>query len=430
MSANRVVITGIGLVTPCGIGTEESFRAVVEAKSGIGPITAFDTTGFGTTIAGEVRGFDPAHFFPKKKQKEMGRFAHLALAASRLCLEDAGYATPGGEVTMPAEDREACGTFLGVGLGGLERLYEDSLTLANKGPGRLSPYFIPAVIANLAGGQVAIAHGLEGPSYSNTSACASSAHALGEAFEWIRRGRTPIMLAGGSEATITGLGIGGFNAMFALSKRNAEPERASRPWDVARDGFVCAEGAGVLVLESLEHAKTRGARIHAEVLGYGATCDAYHLTKPAPDGRGAQRAMRDALKDARLNVTDIDYVNAHGTSTPAGDVEEARAVAAVFGDHAVGTDRPAAERLWMSSTKGCTGHMLGGSGGVEAAFSAMALARGVVPPTANLDEIDPACPPMDLVPREARQRRLRYALSNSFGFGGTNASLVLGRFDG
>jgi 3-oxoacyl-[acyl-carrier-protein] synthase II len=431
---NRVVVTGIGLVTPCGVGTEESFRAVVQAESGIAPITLFDATGFSTTFAGEVKGFDPTPFIPRKKLKEMGRFAHLAIAASRMALDGAGFASPGAapgsELTMSDADREACGTFLGVGLGGLERLYDDALTLAQKGPGKLSPYFIPAVIANLAAGQVAIAFGLEGPSYSNTSACASSAHAIGEAFEWIRRGRTPLMLAGGSEATITGLGIGGFNAMFALSRRNDDPARASRPWDVDRDGFVCAEGAGVLVLESLEHAKARGARIHAEILGYGATCDAYHLTKPAPDGRGAQKAMRQALADARLDPADVDYVNAHGTSTPAGDLEEARAAAAVFGDHAIAADRPVNQRLWMSSTKGCTGHLLGGAGGVEAAFTALALERGVVPPTANLERVDPACPPIELVPREARERSIRRAMSNSFGFGGTNASLVLGRFEG
>jgi 3-oxoacyl-[acyl-carrier-protein] synthase II len=426
----RVVVTGIGLVTPCGVGTEPSFRAVVQGESGIAPITLFDTTGFATTFAGEVKNFDPSAFFPRKKIKEMARFAHLAIAAARLSLEDAGYAAPGGEPSMPEADRELCGTFVGVGLGGLERLYEDSLTLAAKGPGRLSPYFIPAVIANLAGGQIAMQFGLEGPSYSNTSACASSAHAIGEAFEWVRRGRTPLMLAGGAEATITGLGIGGFNAMFALSRRNDDPARASRPWDVGRDGFVCSEGAGVLVLESLEHARARGATIHAEVLGYGATCDAHHLTKPAPEGRGAQRAMRQALADASLAPSAIDYVNAHGTSTKAGDLEEARAVAAVFGEHAVGTTEPAAERLWMSSTKGCTGHLLGGAGAVEAAFTALALERGVVPPTANLDQVDPECPKIDLVPREARQRRIRAAMSNSFGFGGTNASLVLGRFDG
>jgi 3-oxoacyl-[acyl-carrier-protein] synthase II len=426
---HRVVVTGIGLVTPCGIGTEESFRSVVEARSGIAPITLFDTTGFGTTFAGEVKGFDPSAFFPRKKIKEMARFSHLAMAASRLCLEDAGFADSG-ESTMSAEDREACGTFLGVGLGGLERIYDESVTLHTRGPGKLSPYFIPAVIANLAGGQVAMAYGLEGPSYSNTSACASSAHAIGEAADWIRRGRTPLMLAGGAEATITGLGIAGFNAMYALSKRNDSPATASRPWDVERDGFVCAEGSGVLMLESLDHAKARGAKIVAEVLGYGASCDAFHLTKPAPEGRGAQKAMREALVDAKLAPDAIDYVNAHGTSTPAGDVEEARAIASVFGDHATGTSKPAAERLWTSSTKGCTGHMLGGAGGVEAAFVALALQQGVVPPTAHLQKIDPGCPAMDLVPREARQRKLRYAMSNSFGFGGTNATLILGRFDG
>jgi len=429
ITLQRVVVTGIGLVTPCGIGTEVSFRSVVEAKSGIAPITLFDTTGFGTTFAGEVKGFDPSAFFPRKKIKEMARFSHLAMAAARLCLQDAGLATDSGECTMSPEDREACGTFIGVGLGGLERIYDESVTLHTRGPSKLSPYFIPAVIANLAGGQVAMAFGLEGPSYSNTSACSSSAHAIGESFEWIRRGRTPIMLAGGAEATITGLGIAGFNAMYALSRRNAEPSSASRPWDVDRDGFVCGEGAGVLVLESMEHAKARGARIIAEVLGYGTTCDAFHLTKPAPEGRGAQKSMRMALADAKLDATDIDYLNAHGTSTPAGDVEEARAIASVFGDHATGTSKPPAERLWTSSTKGCTGHMLGGAGAVEAAFGALAIRDGVVPPTAHLDKVDPGCPSMDFVPREARQRKVRHVMSNSFGFGGTNATLVLGRVD-
>ena len=279
------------------------------------------------------------------------------------------------------------------------------------------------MIANLAAGQVAMALNLRGPSYCNTSACSSSAHSLGEAFEWIRRGRTHLLLAGGAEATITGLGIGGFNAMFALSRRNDEPHRASRPWDKGRDGFVCGEGAGSLLLESLTHAKRRGAKIYAEVTGYGASCDAYHITKPAPDGEGAKRAMRMALADARLSPSDIGYINAHGTSTHQGDIEESRAILRAFGDHA------ASKKLWVSSTKSVMGHLLGGAGGVEAALCALSLRDGVVPPTANLEDPDPECP-LDYVPLTARERRMKHVMSNSFGFGGTNVALVLSRFDG
>ncbi len=416
----RVVITGVGLVTPCGVGTSRTWANVIEGRSGIRTITLFDPTGYSTTIAGEVPEFSAEAFIPRKKLKEMGRFSHLAVAASKLAWADAGFTDEAG----PSDElREKCGTFLGVGLGGLEGLYQQSITLRDKGPSKVSPYFIPQVIGNLAGGQVAMALGLRGPSYANTSACASSAHAVGEAYEWIRRGRAPMMLAGGAEATITGLGIAGFSAMFALSRRNAEPERASRPWDKGRDGFVCAEGAGVLVLEALSVAKQRGAKIYAEVTGYGASCDAYHLTKPAPEGEGAQRAMRDALADARLSPTDIDYVNAHGTSTPAGDIEEARAIARVFGSHA----EPGGDRLWVSSTKSAMGHLLGGAGGVEAGLSALAIHHGVVPPTLNLDDPDPDAP-LDLVPKAARSRAVRHAMSNSFGFGGTNATLILSRF--
>ncbi len=418
----RVVITGIGLVTPCGVGTERTWASVVEGKSGIRTITSFDAAGYPTTIAGEVPDFKPEDFIPRKKHKEMGRFSHLAVAAAHLAWADAGFTAESGP---PDSVKEKCGTFLGVGLGGLEGLYQQSVTLREKGPSKISPYFIPSVIGNLAGGQVAMALGLKGPSYANTSACASSAHAVGEAFEYIRRGRTPMMLAGGAEATITGLGIGGFAAMFALSRRNAEPERASRPWDRGRDGFVCAEGAGVLVMEALGVAQKRGARIYAEVVGYGASCDAYHLTKPAPDGEGAQRAMREALEDARLAPSDVDYVNAHGTSTPQGDVEEARALLKVFGAHAApgGVDDG---KLWVSSTKSVMGHLLGGAGGVEAGLSALALSRGVAPPTMNLEDQDPDAP-LDFVPLVARQRKLRVAMSNSFGFGGTNATIILSR---
>jgi 3-oxoacyl-[acyl-carrier-protein] synthase II len=412
----RVVITGIGLVTPNGIGTRATWQSLLAGESGIGPITLFDASSFATRFAGEVKGFVPEEYVPKKKLKEMGRFAHLSIAASRLCLQDA-------EIELTDEDREQCGTLIGVGLGGLEHLYHHAITLHDKGPQKVSPYFIPTVIANLAAGQVAIALGLRGVSYCNTSACSSSAHSLGEAFEWVRRGRSEIMLAGGAEATITGLGIGGFSAMFALSRRNDEPQRASRPWDKGRDGFVCSEGAGSLLLESLSHATKRGAKIYAEVVGYGASCDAYHITKPAPEAVGAQRAMRMALADARLTPDAIEYINAHGTSTPQGDLEESRAILSIFGDHA------ASKRLWVSSTKSAMGHMLGGAGAVEAALCALALQDGRVPPTINLDEPDPECT-LDYVPFTARERRMKAVMSNSFGFGGTNVSLVLSRFDG
>lgn len=416
----RVVVTGIGLVTPAGIGTQKTWDNVVAGKSGIRRITLFDATGFPTTIAGEVPDFVAEAFIPKKKLKEMGRFSHLAVAAAKLAWDDAGFGEGG---TAPAESvLERTGTFLGVGLGGLEGIYQQAVTLKEKGPGKISPYFIPQVIGNLAGGQVAMALGLKGPSYANTSACASSAHAVGEAFEWIRRGRAPMMLAGGAEATITGLGIGGFSAMFALSRSNDPPEQASRPWDRGRDGFVCAEGAGVLVLESLTRAQARGARIYCEITGYGASCDAYHLTKPAPEGEGAQRAMKSALEDAGLDAEKIEYVNAHGTSTPHGDVEEARAIMRVFGAHA--TDK----KLWVSSTKSVMGHLLGGAGGVEAGLSALSIAHGVVPPTINLDDQDPEAP-LDFVPNEARRRTVDHAMSNSFGFGGTNATIVLSKLD-
>jgi len=422
----RVVVTGIGLVTPCGVGTKKSWTNVVEGRSGVRRITLFDPAAFPTTIAGEVPDFNAEEFIPRKKLKEMGRFSHLAVAAARLSWQDAGFGE--GAAAPSDEILERTGTLLGVGLGGLEGIYQQAMTLKEKGPSKLSPYFIPSVIGNLAGGQVAMALGLRGVSYANTSACASSAHALGEAYEWIRRGRAPMMLAGGTEAVITGLGIGGFCAMFALSRSNDPPEKASRPWDAGRDGFVCAEGAGVLVLEALALALKRGARIYAEITGYGASCDAYHLTKPSPDGEGAQRAMRMALDDAKLDPTKIDYVNAHGTSTPHGDIEEARAMMSVFGAHALDSSAPQ-KRLWVSSTKSVMGHLLGGAGGVEAGLSALSIAEGVVPPTINLDEQDPQAP-LDFVPHEARRRNVTHAMSNSFGFGGTNATLVLSKYDG
>jgi 3-oxoacyl-[acyl-carrier-protein] synthase II len=417
----RVVITGIGLVTPCGLTTEATWRSLLEGKSGVAAITAFDASDYPVRIAAEVKGLDPTSVLPRSKIKEMGRFALLSVAASRACVADSG-------LELSDEARAKCGTFIGVGMGGLEYLYQYSVTLRDKGPRKVSPYFIPQVIANLAAGQVAIDLGMQGPSYATTSACASSAHAIGDAADWIRLGRTPLMLAGGAEATITGLGIAGFSSMHALSRRNDAPEAASRPWDRGRDGFVVGEGAATLLLESLTHARARGARIYAEVTGYGATCDAHHITNPAPGGKGALAAMRMALADAKLASDAIDYVNAHGTSTPAGDVQEAKAVVELFGSHAL--DAHARQgRLWVSSTKSAMGHLLGGAGGVEAAICALAVKDGRVPPTLNLDDPDPECP-LDFVPHTARERRLAHVMSNSFGFGGTNATLILSRFDG
>ncbi len=412
----QVVITGIGLVTPNGTLPGETWQSVVDGRSGIAPITLFDASDHAVRFAGEVKGFVPTDYVPKKKLKEMGRFAQLSLAATDACLTD-------GAIELSDEDRDSCGTFIGVGLGGLESLYKYALTLRDRGPRKISPYFIPQVIANLAAGQVAIEHSLGGPSYCTTSACASSAHAIGDAMDWIRTGRIPLALAGGSEACVTGLGVAGFTSMFALSRRNDEPERASRPWDRGRDGFVIAEGAATLLLESLTHAKARGARIYAELTGYGASCDGHHITLPEPEGRGAIRSMRMALGQAQLDPSDLDYINAHGTATPAGDVQEAKAIIALFGDHAL------SKRLWDSSTKSAMGHLLGGAGAVETALCALALTHGAVPPTLNLDDPDPDCP-LDFVPHQARDRDLTHVMSNSFGFGGTNATLVLSRFAG
>lgn len=412
----RVVITGIGMVTPCGLTTGETWDNILAGRSGVAAISSFDTTDYPVRIAAEVKGFDPAAHLSKVKTREMGRFAQLSVVASRACLVDAG-------IELTDEMRTKCGTFIGVGMGALEYLYQYSVTLRDKGPRKISPYFIPQVIGNLAAGQVAIDQNLQGPSYATTSACASSAHAIGDAADWIRLGRTPLMVAGGAEATITGLGVAGFSSMFALSKRNDDPERASRPWDAGRDGFVVGEGAATLLLESLTHAKARGAKIYAELTGYGATCDAHHITKPDPTGKGALAAMRMALADAKLDASLVDYVNAHGTSTPAGDIQEAKAVADLFGAHA--TDK----KLWLSSTKSAMGHLLGAAGGVEAAISALAVRDGRVPPTLNLDDLDTEAPPLEFVAHETRERALRHVMSNSFGFGGTNATVVLSRFD-
>jgi 3-oxoacyl-[acyl-carrier-protein] synthase II len=406
----------MGLVTPVGIGRVESWDALLAGTSGAGPITQFDASAFRVRFACEVKGWDGARFIDKKKLKEMDRFTEFACGAARMAIEDA-------QLELTEEERNEAGCFIGVGLGGLFTLEKTKQTLMEKGPQKISPYAIPGIIANLAAGQVSMLHGLKGPSYCNTSACSSGAHALGEAFEWIRRGRAQVMVSGGAEATVTPVGIGGFEAMYALSRRNEEPARASRPFDKARDGFVCGEGSGVLVLESLTRAKKRGAKIYAEITGYGASSDANHLTQPAPHGEGAQRSMRMALKDAGLSPDQIDYVNAHGTSTPVGDIAESEAIAAVFGEHAT------SKKLWVSSTKSMMGHLLGAAGAVESAICTLAIAEGKIPPTINLEDQDPQCP-LDYVALTARERRVKHALNNSFGFGGTNCSLVFSRYEG
>lgn len=412
----RVVVTGTGMVTPVGVGTKPSFDALIAGQSGVGPITLFETDErYSTRIAAEVKDFDPTAYMEKKKLKEVSRFIPFSLAATRMALDEA-------QLELTDEERERVGVFIGVGMGGLENLQKSALTLDSKGPGRISPYLIPSLIANMAAGQVSIEYGFRGPSFAHTSACSSSAHALGEAFRWIQYGRADVMVAGGAEATITAIGIAGFSAMFALSRRNEEPQRASRPWDVDRDGFVCGEGAGTLILESLSHAKRRGANILAELTGYAATSDAFHITKPAEGGQGAMRSMREALQDARLRPEQIDYVNAHGTSTPPGDIAEAQAMEEVFGEHAT------SKKLWVSSTKSMMGHLLGAAGAVETAVCVQALQQSLVPPTMNLENQDPACR-LDCVPLEARQRKLQHVMTNSFGFGGTNATLILSRFE-
>jgi len=411
-----VVITGIGLVTPLAIGKDESWGALLAGKSGIAPISLFDTTQFRVKIAGEVKSWDPLAFIEKKKLKEMDRFIEFAFSAAKMAIKDAG-------LELSGDERNEAGCFIGSGIGGLHTVERAKQVVMEKGPSRLSPYSIPGLIANMAAGQVSMAYGLRGPSYATVSACSSGAHAIGEAAQWIRRGLCQVMVTGGAEATVTPVGIGCFEAMMALSKRNDAPEKASRPWDKNRDGFVCGEGSGIIVLESLSRAKKRGARIYAEVTGYGASSDAHHLTQPAPGGEGAQRSMRMALKDAGLAPDQIEYVNAHGTSTPVGDVEESRAIESVFGDHA------RSKKLWISSTKSMMGHLLGAAGAVESAICALSVAEGKIAPTINLDDPDDACV-LDYVPHTARERRVRHTLNNSFGFGGTNCSLVLSRFEG
>jgi 3-oxoacyl-[acyl-carrier-protein] synthase II len=411
----RVVITGVGAVSPCGADAETSFRNVIAGQSGIDRIQGFDCTDYPSQIAGECRDFKAEDYIEKKRLREMARFIHLAIAASDQAVKSARF-----EPT--AEQKDRVGTFIGVGFCGLETFEATHKTLLEKGPGRVSPYFIPQTISNLAPGQVSMRFGLRGPSYTNTSACSSGAHSIGEAFKWIQRGGIDAALAGGAEAAVAPTGVAGFCAMRALSKRNDEPKRASRPFDKGRDGFVMGEGAGILLLEEREYAIKRGANILAEIVGYGTTADAYHLTQPAPGGEGAARAMRLALEDGGLAITDVDYVNAHGTSTPTGDMQELTAIRTVFGDHAT-------KGMLISSTKSMTGHLLGAAGGLEAVFSVQALASGMVPPTINLEDPEEGCEGLDLVPNVAREKAIRVAISNSFGFGGTNVTLAFRRHE-
>lgn len=417
----RVVVSGVGAVSPCGADVEATWQNVVSGRSGIGPITRFDASQHSSRIAGECRDFDPERYIEKKRLREGDRFIHLAIAAAAQAIDAAGIAS------MSDEDKERTGTFVGVGLCGLEVIERMKEVLLEKGPRRISPYFIPSAIANLAPGQISMRYGFRGPNYTTTSACSSGAHAIGEAFRWIQRGDLDVAVAGGAESTITGLGIGGFTAMRALSERNDEPTKASRPFDKARDGFVIAEGAGILVLEERDRAIRRGAPILCEIVGYGATSDAYHLTQPAPEGEGAQRAMRAALRDGKIDLDRVGYVNAHATSTPIGDKQELQAIQAVFGERAFAKRR--ADGVWVSATKSMTGHLLGAAGGLEAVLSVLSVARGVVPPTINLDDPEDEAAHMELCAHVARERALDVVISNAFGFGGTNVTLAFASHD-
>jgi 3-oxoacyl-[acyl-carrier-protein] synthase II len=396
-----------------GIGTKTVWEAIKSGMNGIGPITAFDATDFNCRIAGEVKGFNPGDYIEKKEIKKMGRFIQFAIAAAEFALE-------GAELKPNPETAERTGVYIGSGIGGFEVIEREHKNLLEKGPSRISPFFIPATIINLASGYVSIRTGAKGPNSATATACTTSAHAVGDSFRLIQHDDADVMICGGAEACITPLGVGGFAAMRALSQRNDDPAHACRPWDISRDGFVIGEGAGILVLEELEHAKGRGAPILAEVVGYGMSGDAFHITSPADDGDGAYRVMRNSLRDAKLEPHEIDYINAHGTSTPLGDRIETTAIKRVFGDHA--------RKVAVSSTKSMTGHLLGGAGGLEAGFTVLAIHDQIAPPTINLELADPECD-LDYVPNQARPMKIDYALTNSFGFGGTNGCLIFKKPD-
>jgi 3-oxoacyl-[acyl-carrier-protein] synthase II len=413
----RVVITGIGLVTPIGNDLETTWSALLAGKNGAGPITQFDTTLFATHFGCEVKGWDGNKWFDKRELKHIDRFLQFGVAAAMMAVEDAGLGK-----RVPEGEEERWGSFIGAGLGGVRTIEDTYAASKVKGPRYgFSPYFVTDIIINELPGMVSIRTGATGPNISHVSACATGAHSIGEAFRTIRHGYADGMICGGAEATITILGVGGFNSMRAMSTRNDAPEKASRPFDKDRDGFVIGEGAGIVVLEELEHAKKRGARIYAELTGYGANSDAHHVAAPAPDHKGAQACFKIALRDAKLEPSQIGYINAHGTSTDLNDKNETIAVKAVFG--------AAAKKLAISSTKSMTGHTLGAAGGIEAGISALALTRGVLPPTTNYDTPDPDCD-LDYVPNQPREQRVDHVMSNSFGFGGTNAALILSRYKG
>jgi len=405
-------VTGVGLLTPLGIGTEATWEAIRAGKSGIGPITQFDATAFSCRIAGEVKGFDPSNYIEKKEIKKMGRFIHFAVAAADFALQGSG-------LQVTPDIAEQVGVYIGSGIGGFEIIEREHKNLLEHGPRRISPFFITATIINLASGYVSIRTGAKGPNSATATACTTSAHSIGDSYRMIQRGDAVAMICGGTEAAVTPMGIGGFAAMRALSTRNDEPERASRPWDKDRDGFVVGEGAGILVLEELEMARARGATILAEVVGYGMSADGYHVTAPPDDGDGAFRVMRTAMRDAKIEPHQVDYINAHGTSTEVGDRAETMAIKRAFGDHAY--------KVAVSSTKSMTGHLLGGAGGLEAGISVMAIRDQIAPPTINHENPDTACD-LDYVPLHARPMKIEYVLSNSFGFGGTNGCLIFKKY--
>jgi 3-oxoacyl-[acyl-carrier-protein] synthase II len=405
-------VTGVGLVSPTGIGVETTWKNICDGKSGIGPLTRFDTDGFETKIAGEVRGFNPELFIEKKEIKKMDLFIQYSLVAAREAVEDA-------QLRITPENGDQIGVIVGTGLGGLPTIEKYHQILMDKGPSRISPFFIPMLIANLASGQIAIHFGAKGPNTCVVTACATGGHCIGDAFRAIVYGDAEAIIAGGAEANITPLTVGGFNAMKALSTRNDEPEKASRPFEKNRDGFVVSEGAGILILEELEFALKRNAKIYGELVGFGYTGDAYHITAPSPEGEGAARCIWMAIKDAGLRPEDIDYINAHGTSTPLNDLTETRAIKKVFGDHA--------RKIPISATKSMTGHLLGAAGSTEAIFTLLSIRDRIIPPTINYEEPDPECD-LDYVPNVARHQPLKVALSNAFGFGGTNATLIFKKF--
>jgi 3-oxoacyl-[acyl-carrier-protein] synthase II len=412
--ARRVVVTGMGLLTALGNDLASSWKGLLEGRSGVRRITRFDPEGFATQIAAEVKDFDPERWIEKKETRRQDLFTQFAVAASSMAVEDSGLDLPDG-------DGYRVGVIIGSGIGGIGTHEVQNKRYLDGGPSRISPFYIPMMIPDIASGIVSMRYGAKGPNYCTVSACASSAHAIGDAFRLIKHGDADVMIAGGTEAAVTAMSVGGFAAMKAMSTRNDEPEKASRPFDAERDGFVLGEGAGVVVIEELEHARARGARIYSEVLGVGMTADAYHITAPAPNGEGAARAMRRAVEESGLAPEEYDYINAHGTSTPFNDEFETMAIKEVFGEHA--------RELMVGSTKSMTGHLLGGAGGLEFVVTSMVLNEGKVPPTINQEHPDPQCD-LDYIPNEMREAEVRAALSNSFGFGGHNASLAVGRFDG